>query len=118
MIKCQELRIGNWVIYKPYGNQDGTPENIAGMLGMKAYFDKHSNRSGMFHYLQGIPLTLEIMGKCAILKDGVFPDLEYFSMIDGSLYFNGEYTATDVKYLHQLQNLYFALTGNELEVNL
>jgi hypothetical protein len=47
-----------------------------------------------------------------------FRDIEYYSISeDGSLYFMNQYTATDIKYVHQLQNLYFALTGNELTIN-
>lgn len=38
---------------------------------------------------------------------------------DGNLYYGDSYTRNvKLKYLHQLQNLYFVLTGQELKVNL
>lgn len=66
----------------------------------------------------GVELSAKILEKCTLLTDGVFPDIEYFSLKNDSLYFDGKYTATDIKYLHQFQNLYSALAGTELEVNL
>lgn len=72
----------------------------------------------------GIPLTEEVLLKCGFEKydtysnNGIelnFENNEYF------LYDSGEtrnISDNPVKYLHQLQNLYFALTGKELEVKL
>jgi len=36
----------------------------------------------------------------------------------GRLYCNGDYKGVNVNYVHQLQNLYFALTGKELKTQL
>ena len=52
------------------------------------------------------------------MEGGVFTDVEYFSLNEGSLYFEGSYTTVEIKYLHQLQNLYFAICGTELEIKL
>ena len=41
-----------------------------------------------------------------------------FSMDDvGHIFYRSDYTGVNVKYVHQLQNLYFALTGEELILN-
>lgn len=45
----------------------------------------------------------------------------YFCNLNGEFYTNnesyeGETLSTNIKYVHQLQNLYFALTGEELEI--
>lgn len=141
MIKANELRIGNHVLYKPYGNRDGELVTIAGLEGMKAYFSKYSNESGMFHNLRPIPLTPEILEKCGFVKesdrwrpydgeaDGVLYTMPGMQIIvdreNGTFHRlttanENEYGYYDceIKYLHQLQNLFFALTGEELSVQL
>lgn len=69
-----------------------------------------------------IPLTEEILLKCGFEIDDVLApcmhvakewDLEWF--IDG-VYLDG--SNTKAVYLHQLQNLYFALKGEELNITL
>nr|DAH30074.1 MAG TPA: hypothetical protein [Caudoviricetes sp.] len=71
-----------------------------------------------------IPLTKELLLKCGFEEE--FGGIIYYNRNQG-IEFNfsngwctasrGEYDIVDVQYLHQLQNLYFALTGEELEVN-
>lgn len=140
MIDQKELRIGNLVLYKPYGNKDGELKTVCGILGMIVYFNKHTNQTGMTHNLQPIPLTSEILEQCGF-KDitegyratgseggtwriasplrGQYIDLyEEYKFGEGIIgYFLGHFEYT-MKYLHQLQNLYFALTGTELTVKL
>ena len=83
---------------------------------------------------QPIPLTEEIILKCSFsMKYGTDPQeqnaLKVFSLknleilkfeLDKFFFFStGKgLIHTNIKYLHQLQNLYFALTGQELEINL
>lgn len=83
--------------------------------------------------LNPIPLTPEILKKAEfniIDFDGYDKGL-YHKDINNGLYGDAEtgYTLVDseggdisfekaIKYLHQLQNLYFALTGEELKINL
>lgn len=142
MIKANELRCGNMVLYKPYGNRDGERVTIAGILGMQAYFNKYTNESGMFHNLQPIPLTeewLERMGFQKMLQSAD-PDYgpiewskeypvsyqsgpEYFTLWPNEGGSNGNflldnYSAAPLKYVHQLQNLYFAVCGEELTIKL
>ena len=99
-IDVRELRLGNWISYK------GKYEKVYAILNSDE------------RMADGIPLTPELLEKCVLLKNGEFPDIEYFSVMNGSLFFEGNYTAVDIKYLHQLQNIYFALTGNELTITL
>jgi len=76
---------------------------------------------------QGIPLTEEILLKCGfILKGIIFRinngsshqfDINYSPSKDMFYYESSSYSILrqfEVKYLHQMQNLYFALTGKEL----
>ena len=69
-----------------------------------------------------VELTEEILLKCGFEKHNKefwFKDF-FIGLIDNSFNLKegiGVYVA-DVYYLHQLQNLYFALTGEELTVNL
>lgn len=119
MIPITDLRIGNHVLYKPYGNRDGQPVRIEGLLGMKAFFNKRSNESGMFHHLQPIPLTEEWLKKMAfegytIWNKGYF-ELEYGHVSKCFQFRIGEWL-NDIVYVHQLQNLYYSLTGEELTI--
>lgn len=76
-------------------------------------------------FIKPIELTEEILLKCGFVKDefdnwenetrlGLYKPEEF----DGYLSIWGDSTVGECNYLHQLQNLYFALTGQELEINL
>ena len=77
-------------------------------------------------FAEPIPLTTEMLMKCLNFKEGLYTlkDLRgYFVALhlDGNVYaeyFIGHYSVCKVEFLHQLQNLYFALTGQELEIKL
>lgn len=133
MIKANELRCGNMVLYKPYGNRDGERVTIAGILGMKAYFNKYTNESGMLHALMPIPLTEEWLAKFGFKRhdeedcNGYLayrPSTAHFSVrlfINYTGHVCAHYSGTAIstnhpQYVHQLQNLYFALTGEELTI--
>ena len=79
--------------------------------------------------LIGVPLTEEWLLKFGFeLRDGKYYKGKYLIEDGISQYFNNGYSfritidnqnsthASSVKYVHQLQNLYFALTGQELEL--
>lgn len=129
MIKANELRIGNWV-QAPLGEymrveQIGYKDNPDYIF---ARYDKGFGQNSF----SGIPLTPEILEKAGFNKLGGskfvyrIPVQEF--EISVSLKLNYAYIDTQwgqasikrpiFKYLHQLQNLYFALTGTELEINL
>lgn len=125
-MKANELRIGNWI------NINGQYVNI----GYGVIMDMHKKQKGIKNsYLDTltfnpIPLTPEILEKCGFTKMNngwnmgerkSYMDV-IFSLFDDNycqgeldLRLNGsDLPMPKVKYLHQLQNLYFALTGEEL----
>jgi hypothetical protein len=116
MIKPNELRVGNWVNGE-FANGELKPFQIFRI-------DGNDDCSG----LEPIPLTPEILEKC------VFEYVDHYTCIingwvfkkafGGGLIFHFDvYNSpknrqVTIRYLHQLQNLYFAGTGEELEINL
>jgi hypothetical protein len=101
--------------------------------GIVDFIDTNPSLKQIAEYedLQPIPLTPEILEKCGFQKDSIDFILP---LKHGSLQspLSGEYVVfglevndlfydaheSDIKYLHQLQNLYFALTCEELQINL
>jgi hypothetical protein len=124
MINANELRIGN-LVYRDSWNDSRSIDIITG------YDFWHSQRLDRVESqvewgsLSVIPLTEEILLKCGFEKLGgdnysigrISLGLNYNISIDIDYVpihcLNGK-----IKYLHQLQNLYFALTNEELEITL
>ena len=108
-MEANELRIGNYV--------KGTFDVPA-----KIESDDFKRLEKDEHYCKPIPLTEEWLVKFDFIRNEylnrwIFRDNEYFYFdMEFSLWFEGSYTCVQVEYVHQLQNLYFALTGNELEI--
>jgi hypothetical protein len=121
-MKPQELHIGNWVHLKDKGNyQIDSGHDIDEIL-------THEGTD----YCTGIPLTEEWLHKFGFenigtddyhskplyKKDGC----EWNYCLSGyfSQYFCEGHSEPaivgDIEYIHQLQNLYFALTGTELTI--
>lgn len=123
MIQANELRIGNFV---KTPNQDFF--RIDAFEYLRDDFGKVAQgKDTQYHPLpwylnniEPIPLTPEILEKCGLTNTIYLNGYAYNFDITGDVSFNhGEYEQIcNVKYLHQLQNLYFALTGEELSVNL
>lgn len=115
MIKASELRIGNWVQVNGAYTGDGFEiegKQITGIMNNYVYLLGMLEITTSFEELQPIPLTPEILEKCG--KTDKRFQLE-FSIMEGRFWYLKHY---ELFYLHQLQNLYFALTGEELTVNL
>ena len=122
MIK-NELRIGNWVSYGEHPRQITMLSATTQKVGIDAIIS-------LLEVIEPIPLTFEILEKCGFVKD----ETKVGDWVNGnyrlrervgaySLYrdYENEDIAdyfADVKLIHQLQNLYFALTGEELNVQL
>lgn len=119
MIQAHELRIGNYVVdnfdvHKPYQlTKISLDDFVAISNGCNSY--------------QPIPLTEEILLKCGFEENGQYLAFKNIRLYIYHSRFNSEYFIfdfgmmekfTEIQYLHQLQNLYFALTGEELEVKL
>lgn len=75
-----------------------------------------------FKDLKGIPITEEWLSKFSFKKnnegdwnkDGFKLSNKYTH--DGTYEFDCNYISVNILYVHQLQNLYFALTNTELEI--
>jgi hypothetical protein len=131
-IKASDLRIGNWVhkIHSSVNRSLYIEESDFPMETIDCGFVKVLEIAE-YEDLQPIPLTPEILEKCGFQKDSIDFILP---LKHGSLQspLSGEYVVfglevndlfydaheSDIKYLHQLQNLYFALTCEELQINL
>ena len=125
-IQAKDLRAGNYLYYK------NRPIIISGRdIWQIELKEKGSNSAKKHGFLKPIPLSPEILEKAGfegseseyggwvspfvndqairlrINSEGIF----YYSM---TKYSNPIY----IKSVHQLQNLYFALTGTELPLNL
>jgi hypothetical protein len=140
MIQANELKIGNLVYYNGNLQEIGSVTEIKKNLITGDECVVLDYRSDILHqtqYLQPIPITEEWLLKCGfdkressvcdafyiginpITKDWLFDIVWLKNMMDYSyedfaFYRNGHHKIHSV---HQLQNLYFALTGEELEIN-
>ncbi len=116
-LKAQELRIGNIAF-----------NSITNLPSIITVMDISDIENG-YKRRYGLPLTPEILLACGFEFDGEL--YEYtkggdlrFTLEDGILVPHEYYTSQPFtekaypKYLHQLQNIIFALTGEELDVKL
>ncbi len=116
MIKANELRLGNWFLSKVK-----VPVQVE--KGTIAYMCMRSYEISKIKY-EPIPLTPEILEKCGFVIETIYYEYPYFDFDIKSeygkwqLYYNGDAIGIPFEYLHQLQNLYFALTSEELEIKL
>lgn len=123
MIKANELRIGNWVkVENDFERVDNILED-----GAYCYLSKEAESVFQpYSFINPIPLTEEWLLKMGF--DEI--DIEENKNNVRVFHLNGIYCNTlygvyyythllkQIQYVHQLQNLYFALTGEELEVKL
>jgi hypothetical protein len=128
-VKASELRHGNLVY------QDGAIEKVVGIVDNKITIQGTIRYTAKEEAYEPIPLTPELLEKCGfenltlkltgdtnleINPDGDEYDV-FIRQQDENNYLQQDFvflTKASFKYLHQLQNLYFALTGSELEINL
>ena len=115
-MKVNELRIGNFV-------QLNT--NIT-QVDVIDYNQIIATEFGLIElkYIKPIPLTEEWLLKFGFYKNDELFTIEWnefsFSIFDfdnGKFAINNSFNYVDIIYVHQLQNLYFALTGEELIIN-
>lgn len=144
MIDAKDLRIGNWV-NREYWNPHPTEPSIEldACLIYSIQSDRVSVRINdkkiiariPTEKIQPIPLTPEILEKCGFYVDihyGVFNISIYIEgfnpftfrlrkgisgLMDGEywVFISGGLIPEKIKYLHDLQNLYYAVTKKELE---
>jgi len=119
MINANELRIGN-LIKSPNGEVFKVDNIQVNSINQRIDGDGVAG-SYFLSGFTGIELTPEVLEKCGFEKERHY-------VVKGSIYvFENNYVALypeegreeinlpHIKYLHQLQNLVFALTGNELD---
>jgi hypothetical protein len=113
MIQTNELRIGNWLLdeHGKYFNVGSIQKNFHGVNINNKY-------PGL---IEPIHLTNEILVQCGF-ENGVLGNFKIG--YDGDDFVKQQFSVPfedrllKVKYLHQLQNLYYALTGKELSIDL
>jgi len=122
-MKATELRIGNYIIYNgclKFNENDVNIINGGNIHKMEQSIDYREE-------YEPIPLTEEWLLRFGFKKDTAehcymhkgFPSGIYF-VIDAEWAICGDFNECTYirlpKYVHQLQNLYFALTENELTI--
>ena len=127
-MKANELRIGNW-IHNPVQGVDFKACVIA--LSEINFEDGNKIKDDKYRF-QPIPLTFEWLKRFGFQSDNFTDeDRTPFLRIDDdhgsriihvllggpTLVVFDDNIVSHIKYVHQLQNLYFALTGEELTLN-
>lgn len=120
-----ELRIGNYL--ERYGKIVKIVEiGIKHKNDTNYYLRCEGDNSGYWiDQFKPIPLTEEILLKCGFkylgngFYESSFSNISIFSLsgIKINIGFKGVIIG-EIKHLHQLQNLYFALTNQELDINI
>lgn len=119
-MKAQELRIGNLVMFREkkvveVSNLGNSFETIELANGLRYGSDDIED-------YEPIPLIEEWLLKMGFeySRDEFLFNNGYFDLIFNdnkvSLRVEGQWLSLEIKHVHQLQNLYFALTGCELEI--
>lgn len=125
-MNTNELRIGNLV------NISEEDKVITGIMKGGVYFGEHGFCANIIDFIQPIPLTEEWLLKfgfehhkadksdvyklnkfiyAVYVNEGKFKGKRFFNVLNISFK-----DFERLKYVHQLQNLYFALTGEELKL--
>jgi hypothetical protein len=118
-MKATELRIGNWVEIQGLESKIILVDT-EGCICENEYCEDFENNN-ITQNLQPIPLTEEWLLKFGFEYSDLNGDSGLWKIPPFQIY--GKYNQfiydyrLDVNYVHQLQNLYFALTGEELNQN-
>jgi len=125
-MKANELRIGSLVQFDPSkdwanGGADIEVESIA-TDGINIGYEQYVGRTiREFKDIAPIPLTELWLLKFGFESNGAYfthskEGLFELGKVDMAHIWDGAFTGSPCKYVHQLQNLYFALTGEELKI--
>lgn len=129
----RELRIGNWVASCNENTRDNPETWVVGKVysigSIECQFEQIEveTEDEFTHFFKdsyfGIPITEQVLLDCGFKKKQDYitgVGLCYFYTKESVKYridsfFNIPVLSIKLKHLHQLQNLYFTLTGTELE---
>lgn len=121
MIKAQDLRIGNLFI------DDQNEIRKVSIISPRyvKWFDISTGQhiDVLYHKTKPIPLTEEWLLKFGFEVDWIISHKEtYFNLFQkGEEFFYSSdmhhHSSVGIKYVNQLQNLYYAITGEELTTN-
>jgi len=130
-MKAEELRIGNYVNYNDGSGHDdirkivGIDQNSVTSIVKGCHFATAIKSNDLIY---PIPLSESVLLKCGFVKDDFSKTYVRYSIGNFNIIHDTDkgificdgikYTLVCVQHLHQLQNLYYALTGEELEINL
>ena len=129
MIPVQDLCIGNWVYD---GERTQFPMFIRAIGEDYVYLDFEGNEGNLWESkpedLMGIPLTDELLEKCGLHSVGGMwehPDYSFEMDYDfeedvyiPSYNWVEYHIGHPIKFLHELQNLFWNITKQQLKVNL
>jgi len=127
VLQAEELRIGNWVTVPRRKDNEFYDKSVQlGAIGKNTFGILEDGKSlvAIKDNLSPILITEDILLSSGFVKkiDGTW--IVYINgwialwKLESDDRFQVEDTYTDIYYVHQLQNLYFALTGEELEIEL
>lgn len=124
-MKVNELRIGNLIEYCDFPNKG----NIA--VGHTLFTNCFNDPNYLEYFYKPIPLTKEWLIEFGFKYKNPgsggqdqwsgygfwsFNDVHFLGIKDGKiLYFNRD-RRTQIAYVHQLQNLYYAISGQEITI--
>lgn len=132
MIRAQDLRIGNWIMVAGTGELHAVQVNIDNLRQLVVAPE----------YACGVHLSPEILEKCGFVPEGELVGSEWFYKLISISTNSHPNTVTyelnlftvekpnifginleeqyfgHCNYVHQLQNIIFCLTGEELDINL
>ena len=118
MIAANELRIGNWVNYDNTETPFCVTETSETGIGVKNSEEETWIEIDQFY---PIPLTSEILEKCGFVRNALVAqhnDIIFYDDHFGIKGMLGVVKPNNINHLHQLQNLFYALTNEELKINL
>lgn len=129
-METSELRLGNWIEFRPdhtHRRYIDVSQINKGSIGNKTTLYETSDpryplemKELFSQYLFPIPLTVEIIQKCGfeVHNNGIKTYYNPLMELDHDFNLMNYESNVRIRFVHQLQNIYFALTNQELEVNL
>ena len=137
-MEAKNFRIGNILQSKEWGGKgiiEGIEQTQNGFdLKVKGFIHKWEN--GKYFDLQGIEISNEYLIKLGFIRNEskgvvgfdesnddeitIYYDLGRLTIVqwglDTPFYFSNHMLRVELKYIHELQNLFFAITGQELSI--